>query len=98
MQVIYLSFRVYLKNGWNKLDLLIVVTSILDIGLTYGLAGQGADLSMLKIFRIFRCDVVQNCLCFYVLSSCSRFPQSLNVFLPLHAPEVSMLKTYCVVG
>jgi hypothetical protein len=49
-----LSLRAYLRSGWNKLDFLIVSTSCLDMGLTYGLQGQKVDLAALKIFRMLR--------------------------------------------
>ncbi len=54
LKVIVLSFRVYIRNGWNRLDFLIVVSSCLDMGLYYGLAGQKVNLAALKIFRILR--------------------------------------------
>eukprot|EP00961_Rhodomonas_salina_P164213 2212062-Rhodomonas_salina.1 len=47
------SFKLYRRSGWNRLDLLIVSTSVLDMVLTYGLEGN-IDLAMLKIFRTFR--------------------------------------------
>mmetsp|Transcript_31531 Transcript_31531/g.76314 ORF Transcript_31531/g.76314 Transcript_31531/m.76314 type:complete len:1933 (-) Transcript_31531:88-5886(-) len=53
-KIISLSFVVYMKSGWNKLDFLIVSTSILDMVLTAAFSGQNVDLSVLKIFRIFR--------------------------------------------
>jgi hypothetical protein len=49
-----LSLKGYLRSGWNKLDFLIVSTSCLDMGLTYGLQGQKVDLAALKIFRMLR--------------------------------------------
>jgi hypothetical protein len=54
LKVIVLSFRVYIRNGWNRLDFLIVISSCLDMGLFYGLAGQKVNLAALKIFRILR--------------------------------------------
>jgi hypothetical protein len=53
-KVLVLSFRDYIASGWNKLDFLIVSTSCLDLGLTYGLQGQEVDVSALKIFRMLR--------------------------------------------
>eukprot|EP00961_Rhodomonas_salina_P252536 3413220-Rhodomonas_salina.1 len=50
LKIISLSFRKYLKSGWNKLDLVIVSTSLLDMIITYGVQGD-IDLAMLKIFR-----------------------------------------------
>ena len=54
LKIIVLSFRVYVRNGWNRLDFLIVISSCLDMGLFYGLAGQKVNLAALKIFRILR--------------------------------------------
>lgn len=53
-KVLALSFRDYIASGWNKLDFLIVSTSCLDMGLTYGLKGQKINISALKIFRMLR--------------------------------------------
>eukprot|EP00286_Rhodomonas_abbreviata_P000279 CAMPEP_0181291404 /NCGR_PEP_ID=MMETSP1101-20121128/1948_1 /TAXON_ID=46948 /ORGANISM="Rhodomonas abbreviata, Strain Caron Lab Isolate" /LENGTH=1755 /DNA_ID=CAMNT_0023395791 /DNA_START=9 /DNA_END=5276 /DNA_ORIENTATION=- len=53
-KVVAQSFKRYIKSGWNKLDFLIVLTSLLDTGLSYGLQGQNVNLGALKIFRIFR--------------------------------------------
>ena len=53
-KVIVLSFKGYISSGWNKLDFLIVSTSCLDMGLTYGLQGQKINISALKIFRMLR--------------------------------------------
>ena len=57
-KVIALSFREYIKSGWNKLDFLIVFTSTIDMLLTLIMAalagGADVDLSPLRIFRIFR--------------------------------------------
>jgi hypothetical protein len=46
------SFFVYLKSGWSRLDLFIIVTSTLDMAMTYFLSGQ--NVSILKTFRILR--------------------------------------------
>jgi hypothetical protein len=53
-KIVVLSFRSYIRSGWNKLDFLIVSTSCLDMGLTYGLQGQKVNVSALKIFRMLR--------------------------------------------
>jgi hypothetical protein len=53
-KALVLSLKGYLRSGWNKLDFLIVSTSCLDMGLTYGLQGQKVDLAALKIFRMLR--------------------------------------------
>uniref|UniRef100_A0A7S1GW80 EF-hand domain-containing protein n=1 Tax=Hemiselmis andersenii TaxID=464988 RepID=A0A7S1GW80_HEMAN len=53
-KVVSLSFSEYIKNGWNRLDFMIVTTSLLDWGLTEGLKDANVDLTVLKIFRIFR--------------------------------------------
>jgi hypothetical protein len=54
LKIISMTFVAYIKVGWNKLDFLIVSTSLIDMSLTYGLRGQEVDLAALKIFRIFR--------------------------------------------
>lgn len=38
----------YLRESWNRLDFFIVITSIIDMSLT------GADLGIIKIFRMLR--------------------------------------------
>jgi len=48
------SWKPFIKQGWNKLDLFIVVTSDADMILTYALAGSDVPLSSLRIFRVFR--------------------------------------------
>jgi len=53
-KIVAFSFKRYIKSTWNRLDFLIVCTSLIDMALTMGLQGQNVDLSMLKIFRIFR--------------------------------------------
>ena len=54
LKIVVQSFRVYIRSGWNRLDFLIVMSSCLDMGLTYGLSGQKVNLAALKIFRILR--------------------------------------------
>ena len=46
--------HMYLSSAWNKLDGFIVTVSVIDTILTYATAGGGANLSMLRILRIFR--------------------------------------------
>jgi len=48
------SWKPFIKQGWNKLDLFIVSTSDVDMILTYALAGSDVPLSSLRIFRVFR--------------------------------------------
>ena len=52
LKIIADSFLVYIKSGWSKMDFFIVVTSTLDMVLTYALAGQ--SISALKAFRVLR--------------------------------------------
>lgn len=54
IKIIALTFVEYIKIGWNKLDFMIVSTSLLDVILTEALKGANADLTVLKIFRLFR--------------------------------------------
>ena len=35
LKIVSLGFGVYLRNGWNKLDFFIVMSSIIDIIITY---------------------------------------------------------------
>ncbi|CAL6315060.1 unnamed protein product [Bathycoccus prasinos] len=52
----------YWKNNWNKLDGFVVLVSIIDFSLTYGMSNSGGDeeggtpvdLSFLRVFRVFR--------------------------------------------
>jgi hypothetical protein len=38
----------YLKNGWNVIDFIVVIISLVSIGI------QGDRLKIIKIFRLFR--------------------------------------------
>ena len=58
-KIIAMSFWEYIKISWNKLDFLIVTTSMLDllipaIMLLAGSDNEGGGLAVLRIFRIFR--------------------------------------------
>ena len=51
----------YWKDNWNKLDGFVVLVSIIDFSLTYGMSTSGdeeggtpVDLSFLRVFRVFR--------------------------------------------
>ena len=52
----------YWKDNWNKLDGFVVLVSIIDFSLTYGMSTSGGDdeggtpvdLSFLRVFRVFR--------------------------------------------
>jgi Ca2+-binding EF-hand superfamily protein len=52
LKIVADSFLVYLKSGWSRMDFFIVVTSTLDMVLTFALAGQ--SVSALKTFRVLR--------------------------------------------
>jgi hypothetical protein len=55
---IWFGPKIYISNGWNKLDAFIVATSAIDeIFTQIGNEGDGAagNLEMLRILRIFRC-------------------------------------------
>jgi hypothetical protein len=55
---IWFGPKIYISNGWNKMDAFIVATSLIDEILTQiGNDGEGAagNLQMLRILRVFRC-------------------------------------------
>jgi Ca2+-binding EF-hand superfamily protein len=52
LKIVADSFAGYLKSGWSRLDFFIVVTSTVDMTMTYLLTGQ--NVSLLKTFRILR--------------------------------------------
>ena len=55
LKIVSLGFWIYLRSGWNKIDFLIVLSSFVDIVLTYGVEGGSSDIvKVTKIFRIFR--------------------------------------------
>jgi len=49
--VVHLGAKVYIKSGWNKMDIIIVVTSDLEMILSRCIEG---GVEFLKLFRIFR--------------------------------------------
>jgi hypothetical protein len=56
IKIVSLGFGIYFYDTWNKLDLAIVVSSVVDIILTYCLpkASEGKVTRVSKILRIFR--------------------------------------------
>ena len=54
LKVFGMTFLAYIADGWNKLDFLIVSTSMTDLIMTRVLSGADVDISVFKIFRIFR--------------------------------------------
>lgn len=53
VKVIAMNFREYIKVGWNKIDFVIVITSVLDEILSRSLS-DGVDITALRVLRIFR--------------------------------------------
>eukprot|EP00961_Rhodomonas_salina_P295322 3935353-Rhodomonas_salina.2 len=53
VKVVALNFREYIKSGWNKIDFLIVVTSVVDEILARSLNGE-VDVTAFRVLRIFR--------------------------------------------
>jgi len=56
LKIIALGFGVYLRSAWNKLDFFIVVSSVVDIIITYAVPESGAAeiVRVAKIMRVFR--------------------------------------------
>lgn len=52
-KVIAYNPTVYLDDGWNRLDFLIVVSSIADVAITLS-AGSGVNVTFLRLFRVVR--------------------------------------------
>ena len=52
LKIVADSFTSYLRSGWSRLDFFIVVTSTVDMTMTYLFTGQ--NVSLLKTFRILR--------------------------------------------
>ena len=50
VKIVGLSIRGYFSNRWNFFDFFIVITSIIDVALTYG----GIDFAILRLFRSLR--------------------------------------------
>jgi len=48
------TFVEYIMSKWNRLDFLIVTTSLADLIMSRALAGQDVDIQVFKVFRVFR--------------------------------------------
>uniref|UniRef100_A0A7S0VSM7 EF-hand domain-containing protein n=1 Tax=Hemiselmis tepida TaxID=464990 RepID=A0A7S0VSM7_9CRYP len=48
------TFLGYIASNWNRLDFLIVTTSLADLIMSRALQGQDVDIQVFKVFRVFR--------------------------------------------
>lgn len=58
MQIIAYGFtvgeRTYLKSGWNVMDFLLVIISLIDFFVTKYSTTKSSFLGVLKVFRVLR--------------------------------------------
>ena len=84
-KIIDMGFMTYLKDGWNRLDFVVVFLSLLDIFIEYALGGSSNKLirlgpQIIRIFRIVR--VVRVLQLIKRLKSLKKILESLIISLP----------------